>query len=319
MFGFSKFKSGSNDFIANNRRKNVKTSKEKKEGEDRTSESAWKGRRRAAASFTAKLLLTALLTAAVVLVGFLGYRHALTSDYFKLSDILISGNERLKEEEVTASAGLKTDINIFAVDMVSVRQKLLDNPWVETAEVVRRLPGSIDIRVTERKPRALVNLDVLYLVDDMGRVFKRWVRGDPVLSPVITGISRESYIQSPSAVETVLCDAIDLANRYTASGLDRIAPLQEIYREEDDGFSLMIGKDPAYVKFGKGPYKTKLTRLAALISRLSSERKRPAQIFFDNEIRPDRITVKLKEKQAEEGNAGLVISAYESKKMMSKI
>jgi cell division protein FtsQ len=94
------------------------------------------------------------------------------------------------------SAGITLGVNIFAIDLASARQKLLENPWVESAEIVRRLPGSIFIRIQERKPRALVNLDVLYLVDDMGRVFKRWVRGDPVLSPVVIGISRETYIQS---------------------------------------------------------------------------------------------------------------------------
>jgi hypothetical protein len=120
-------------------------------------------------------------------------------------------------------------------------------------------------------------------------------------------------------VETILCDAIDLADRYTASGLERIAPLQEIFREEDDGFSLTVGTDPTYVKLGKGPYKTKLTRLSTLLARLMRERQRPGQIFFDNEIRPDRITVKFKEKQTEEGNASLEASALESKKIMSKI
>jgi cell division protein FtsQ len=318
MFGFLKRKMKSD--ASNNRRRYVETSNESKDTDFKVENNSENPRRgRVAAKYAAQLFLILFLTAAVVLLGVLGYRHAVTSDYFKLTEVTISGNERLKNEDLLSSAAIKLGVNIFAVDIASARRKLLENPWIETAELVRRLPGSIIIRIAERKPRALVNLDVLYLVDDMGRVFKRWVRGDPILSPVITGISREEYLQSQSAVEAVLCDTIDLADRYAASGLERISPLQEIYREEDDGFSLTVGKDPAYVKLGKGPYKTKLIRLNMLLRRLSLEQKRPGQIFFDNEIRPDRITVKLKEMQTEEGNADIIGSEDESKKIMSKI
>ena len=266
-----------------------------------------------------RVLITAALTAGVVFLGIGAYRHATSADYFRLTEAKISGNERLSDEEILATAGLSIGINIFSVDTAAVQAKLLENPWVEQAEAVRRLPGQVVIRVSERKPRALVNLDVLYLVDDAGKVFKRWVRGDPVPSPIITGLSREDYLQSKVAEEAVLCDAIDLADRYAREGLDRSAPLQEIFREPDGGFSLTVGEDPVYVKFGRGPYKGKLKRLGALLRRLSGENKRAAQVFFDNEIRPDRITVKLKPSRFESKGGNVSIAPDDSKKIVSKI
>lgn len=266
-----------------------------------------------------QFLLAAIVTAFMVFLAVAAYRHATSSDYFKFVEVEISGNDRLTREEILSAAGLTLGTNIFSTDVLSAKSLLLQNSWIENAEVVRRLPGKVTIRVTEHKARALVNFDVLYLVDDTGKVFKRWVRGDTIPSPVITGISREEYIQSPGTVEGVLCDAIDLAARYAAMGLERSAPLQEIYREPDMGFSLTVGEDPIYIKFGRGPYKQKLTRLSALLKRLAQENKRPGQIFFDNEIRPDRITVKLKREKTDDGVDDGIIQPNETKKIVSKI
>lgn len=304
---------------ANRRRAPKNKTASSAEPKDAAQQTPKSGRARKAAKRLAHFLLAAALTAGILLLGIAAYRHAVTSEYFKLKTCQITGNKRLSEKDILKAAGLTLGQNIFATDTVSAQKRLLENPWIQESQVARRLPEKVIIRVTERKARALVNLDVLYLVDDTGKVFKRWVRGDPIPSPVITGISREEYIQSQEAVEARLCDAIDLADRYAATGLERTQPLQEIFREPNNGFSLTVGEDPVYVKFGKGPYKAKLARLAALLNRLTSENKRPEQIFFDNEIRPDRITVKLKGDLLTDKNGHEENLPKEAKKIVSKI
>ena len=77
------------------------------------------------------------------------------------------------------------------------------------------------------------------------------------------------------------------------TGLDGLATLGEIHRELGDGFSVTLGKDPFYVRLGQAPYRKKLNRLAKLLRKLSRSGKRPAVIYFDNEKRPDRVTVKV--------------------------
>ena len=265
-----------------------------------------------------RLMFAALVTGGVLLVGFLAYRHAISSAYFAFGELNLTGNVRLTKEEVATAAGLIDGKNIFMIDLQSARRQLLNHPWITEAEISRRLPKQINVLIVEREAVALVNLDVLYLVDDMGKVFKRWVRGDPIPSPVITGISREHYIENPKEVETILCDALDLANRYKKSSLEKNAPLDEIHREADGGFALTVGADPVYVKFGKGPYRTKLDRLGVLLSRLVREGKRPAMIYFDNEVRPDRITVKLKTDENSVNYSREGGLDNENKKMMSK-
>ena len=266
-----------------------------------------------------RLTFAALVTGGVLALGVLAYRHATESDYFQLETANIAGNKRLSAEEISDVAGLIEEKNIFKIDLAAARKALLSHPWITGAELSRRLPDTINVEVIEREAVAMVNLDVLYLVDDMGKVFKRWVRGDPVPAPIVTGISREHYIESPKEVETILCDAIDLAGRYRIKGLGKTAPLDEIHVEAGGGFSLTVGADPIYVRFGKGPYRTKLARLSTLLTRLNLEQKRAAMIFFDNRVRPDRITVKLKNGPSTYENPRRFDRKVDAKKIMSKI
>jgi cell division protein FtsQ len=259
------------------------------------------------------------VTGLVVLAGAGAYRHATTSDYFAFKVAEISGGKRLGDASILEAAGLVQGQNIFSVDVARVRRALLTHPWIAEAEVARQLPGRLRIDIVERRAKVMVNFDVLYLVDDTGKVFKRWKWGDPIPSPVVTGIAREEFVESSEAVEDILRDAIDLADRYRASGLEKVAALAEIHREMDGGFSLTVGDDPTYVRFGRPPYRNKLVRLAALFFRLNQDGNTPAVIYFDNEIRPDRITVKLKKDDLAGVSTPTDDSIPEAKKRVSKI
>jgi hypothetical protein len=266
-----------------------------------------------------RVVFALAITGAVIFAGVGAYRHATTSKYFAFKTVSITGAKRLTQADILDVAGFTLGRNIFEIDISEARRLLLSHPWIVEAEVARKLPGSIHIDIAERRAEALINFDVLYLVDDSGKVFKRWVRGDPIPTPVITGIAREQFLENSTAVEDTIRDAIDLADRYRASGLDRLAPLAEVHSEPDGGFSLTVGDDPTYVRFGKGPYRNKLSRLSTLLSRLARDRAKPEVIYFDNEIRPDRITVKLKKGEETVSQSIPGAPDSESKKRVSKI
>jgi cell division protein FtsQ len=241
-----------------------------------------------------KLFVAGVLTGLAVWGGVQGYRHATTSDYFAVDDIRVDGNKQLSRTEVLAAGRIEAGMNIFSVDVDEVAARLLTHPWIADAGAARRLPRSLSIEVVERKVEAMVLFDVPYLVDDSGEVFKRWVTGDPLPRPIVTGFTREEYAVDEEIVRGGIRDAIALARRYRAAGIERRAPLHEIHHEVDGSFSLSIGKDPFYVKFGKGPYRRKLRRLGALLTQIERDGQSPAIVFFDNEVRPDRVTVKVK-------------------------
>jgi cell division protein FtsQ len=239
--------------------------------------------------------LAVLATIGAVLWGAkLVYHYALTSTYFALQHVEINGNERLSNGEVLEAAGIQMDQNIFEVRLSEVVRRLEETPWVVDARVSQKLPKTIRIDIVERKPEMLVLFDVPYLVDESGEIFKRWVPGDPMPECVITGVTRRELAEDPEDTQQIILDAISLRNRYDAVGNHRYAKLYEIHREIDGGFSLTVGKSPFYVKLGKPPYREKLNRIAQLFAKLSKGSREPLIVYFDNEKRPDRVTVKFK-------------------------
>jgi cell division protein FtsQ len=83
-------------------------------------------------------------------------RHVTTSPRFAIVRIDVTGNERRTPEAIAVECGLAAGANIFAADLDSARSKLLADPWIADAILTRRLPGTLLVRVTERKAAALV-------------------------------------------------------------------------------------------------------------------------------------------------------------------
>lgn len=267
----------------------------------------------------ARLIVAVGITGLTVWGGVLAYRHATTSDYFAVDELQVEGGQRLTPEEVAEFAGVAVAMNIFAVNTDEISARLEQHPWIVSAQTRRQLPRTVSIEIQERKAEAIVLFDVPYLVDDAGEVFKRWAAGDPTPPPVLTGFTREQLAVDEEAVAAAIRDAIALARRYRAAGIDNVARLDEIHFEPDGSFSLTVGADPFYVRFGKGPYRQKLGRLATLLRRLRRDGERPAMIFFDNEVRPDRVTVKVKSQSDSSTTEPLEVSRVVDKKSMSKI
>lgn len=62
----------------------------------------------------------------------------------------------MQREQIVEAAGVREGVNIFTVNISTMRDALLQVPQIETAEVQRVLPNKIVIVVTERQPVAWV-------------------------------------------------------------------------------------------------------------------------------------------------------------------
>lgn len=79
------------------------------------------------------------------------------------------GIARLSESEVDARLEGLIGQSIFRADLEQYRLRLLESKWVETAELWRVLPSTVQVRIVERTPLALARLHgQMYLVDAAG-------------------------------------------------------------------------------------------------------------------------------------------------------
>ncbi|UCD87126.1 MAG: FtsQ-type POTRA domain-containing protein [Desulfobacterales bacterium] len=127
--------------------------------------------------------------AGISLLLILAYDAVTQTSYFEAHEITVEGNKELSKQTVLKQAGLKLHENILAVNLNTIRYRLMAHPWVASAAIERALPDTIHIRVKERVPIAIVDLDRLFYVDERGEIFKPVESSDRVRVPVVTGLS----------------------------------------------------------------------------------------------------------------------------------
>jgi cell division protein FtsQ len=107
-----------------------------------------------------RVMLVAVLCSAV----YLGAREAarrlfIENPDYQLKTIELQTDGTLQREQVLRAADLREGENIFSVNLARVRDRIQELPQVDDVEVMRKLPGEIDIRVVERKPVAWLTSD----------------------------------------------------------------------------------------------------------------------------------------------------------------
>ena len=252
------------------------------------------GRARRPLAWAGKVLLVIAAVGGAVATGRLAEDHVRTSPAFATREVLLSGNEKLAESEVVEAAGLAIGQNVFAVGPEDAAARLERHPWIASAHVVRRLPGSFEIAIRERAAVALLSLGPLYLVGDDATVFKRVAGDDPIDLPIITGIERDRFTRDRAYRTSILLEAVALMHDYRAAGLWRRMPISEIHVERDDALTLYSGEETVQIRLGRGPFRDKLRKLRQVMDRLERQSAQPAYVYLDNVRRPDRVTVRLR-------------------------
>ena len=101
--------------------------------------------------------------------AFKAWRFCLTSDHFAIRDITVSGNSQVKTPEILRICGLEKGANSLAVSVQEAEQNLMKNPWIESVNIRRELPGAFHVSVKERVPLFLARKhDRLYYVNAQG-------------------------------------------------------------------------------------------------------------------------------------------------------
>lgn len=150
-------------------------------------------------SKTGRIVLGSMAFVAVCAVAGTAYathRFLLHDERFVIpasSQIETIGNTHLTRAQLLSVFGEDVERNIFKVPLAQRRADLENLPWVRHATVMRLLPNTLRIAVTERTPVAFVRQGTqIGLVDASGVLLDMPASdaGDPHYSfPVLTGIS----------------------------------------------------------------------------------------------------------------------------------
>ena len=114
---------------------------------------------------------------------------------FEVRHVRVSGVERMNEDRVYERVVSQRNEPMPDVDVVAIREDLLQLPWVRDARVSRQLPATLAIDIVERVPHAVLQKpDHLVLVD---------VEGNELEPISRAAIGERLVISGPGAVRQV--------------------------------------------------------------------------------------------------------------------
>jgi cell division protein FtsQ len=269
-----------------NKQKKLKTNRRKQEKQPRD----WKKifhrlLRIGIASGSGFLLMSgALLTAQMLL----------ESGYFGVRQVRVEQQQRVSEGEILEASDIKLGDSLFDLELHMIGRKIEEHPWIARADVERSFPDQVVIRVVERQPRAIIDLDYLYYVDRSGEVFKMLEAGDELDYPVITGITRQYLLDNPEQSHDWLVLALQLVEELGSRKTFNLEDVSQIHFEQPEGLILYTRIGGVPIHLGKQGFAAKLSRLEKIYNDL--EPRLLALKYIDLNV-TDRVIVKVDTKR----------------------
>jgi cell division protein FtsQ len=252
------------------------------------------GRLRAALAAVGRTSLAMALSAGVSVAAWQGWGWATHTPLFALREVRFAGLTHATEADLLARAGLREGSNLLALDLAAAARAMEAHPWVVSASLSRRLPGTVVAEIVEHRPSAQVQLGGLYLLDGEGSVFKRAGPEDAVDLPLVTGLPRDAWLRNRGAAQLRLYGALRLLEAWRAEGL-ALTALEEVRLEEDGGFTAFAREQAGLqeIRLGASDLQLALRRLTQLRAALARRGERATRIDLDNQARPEWVAAQL--------------------------
>ena len=111
---------------------------------------------------------------------------------FGISEIAISGDRDVSREDILATAGITGRSSLLFLDAAQARARLMTNPWIADAAVLKLYPGRLRIEIKERKPFALWQKDGgVALIAADGTVLEPFVPRRYLALPLVVGVGAQ--------------------------------------------------------------------------------------------------------------------------------
>jgi cell division protein FtsQ len=114
---------------------------------------------------------------------------------FSIKKIELDGNERVPDILLKKTSGLRCKANILSFSVNDVKKKLENIAWVKNAIVQKKLPDTVNVRIAERTPIAILQSNYkLYLIDTDGKILEHDGIGNFSNLPIVVGERAEKEI-----------------------------------------------------------------------------------------------------------------------------
>lgn len=188
---------------------------------------------------------------------------------FDAKRVEVSGTRLLAPHEVLAASGVEIGDNVWT-DPAAWESALRRHAVVADAEVTRRLPGTLRIRVTEKRPAALVQAGTLRPVTAAGELLPVDPSRVPLDLPLLRSPAKpDARGRLPAAARALAAEAGRLGDLDPAL----MARVSEVRPEAGGALKLVLSTPAADVVLPHGAGEQRLVHLRAALADI--ERRAP--------------------------------------------
>ncbi len=162
-----------------------------------------------------------------IIIG--GIIYAMLSPIFNIKNITVTGNSKISAETIISLSGLNIDQNIFNFWTGDIKEAVEQNAYIDTVEVKRKLPDSIEINVKERTATYMVTLGNAYVyINNQGYILE--ITSKKLEVPLLIGYNTTA-------------EEIAEGNRLNETDLEKlndILKIMEVASSSNSGISSLI-------------------------------------------------------------------------------
>jgi cell division septal protein FtsQ len=126
-----------------------------------------------------KILLLLIIIIAIIII-------VLSSSLFNLKNIEVTNNNIVSSDIIEKLSELENDTNIFKINTNSVIEKIKKNSYIESVKIKRKLPDTIEIEVTERVRKYMLQVADSYIyINNQGYMLE--ISTEKLDLPIIIG------------------------------------------------------------------------------------------------------------------------------------
>lgn len=201
---------------------------------------------------------------------------------FRIAEVSLSGEREISREEILTTAGVTGRASLLFLDADAARARLMANPWISDAAVLKLYPDRLQITITERHAFALwqKNGRVQVIASD-GTVLQPFVENRYVSLPLVVGQGAERQAK----------DFLDILARYPDVAKRVRASILVAQRRWD-----LVLKNGIDIELPETNAAVALNRVTAL----DKDKKLLSRDITIVDLRlPDRVTVRLSDTAAQ--------------------
>ena len=116
-----------------------------------------------------RYLVRFLVVIGVIVVLLAGWAALYNSPVFAIQNVTVKGVEHLTSEEMAQLANVPTDTTLLRVDTETIANRVRQSSWVDDVRINRVFPDTLEIDVTERTVKAVVEIPI-----SSGSAVKQW-------------------------------------------------------------------------------------------------------------------------------------------------